>query len=426
VKGRQKKKKKDDNPLPPPPPPTKPVNPPPLKSTPVMQPILQKKQVPPPAPVIVKDMKPISSTIKDGEKPKYSQVTSQSVSAVAKKPVVTPTAPLSPRTSNSTSTIDSKLQSSRINTIPESTNSDLLNGISSLRVTSDRIETNNNDLSYLNAFFPQNTLSQSIPGLIDNFLGAPISNDAKISRTSTPPLSTMAPPGLGLGLGATSAPPGLGLGIGTSNVNFCPSCGSKLQQSHRFCYNCGSDIKTSVSEVAPDTLSSANRLSGILGDSNNLYMQPTQTASTISSSPFLDTWNLPIPTSQPISIPGLPTSSSQGNFSMKEDLSFNVFGTKDSGDSDILAINSMLTSDAPPFIPASMKTQPPKGLSIPSKSTSSSWEDPSLSSSFGNVNMLMSFLGDDDSSKAPAADQKSQQAKKDTSRLGIFNKGGYI
>ena len=432
VKSRQKKKKKDDisnN--------VKPVNPPPvpIKSTPLPQPVIQKKLVPPPAPAIVKDIKPVSSIVmKDGEKPKYSQVTSQSVSAVGKKPTETITAPSILRSGNTTNASDSKLQSNRINAIPEPTKSDILNGISSLRVTSDKMDTKTNDLSYLNTFFPPNTFSQSIPGLIDNFLGAPITNDAQINRTSTPPLSSMAPPGLGLGLGTTTAPPGLGLGLGTTtapplgvgstSVNFCPSCGSKLQQSHRFCYNCGSDIKTYIAEVAPDSLSSAGRLSGILGD-NNLYKQSTTTAaSTIAASPFLDTWNLPMPTSQPMSIPGL-SSSSQANFSMKEDLSFNVFGTKDTSDSDILAINSMLTSDAPPFIPASLKTQANAGLNMSSKSTSSTWEDPSLSSSFGNVGMLMSFLGDDDASKAPTVDQKSQK-EKETSRLGMFNKGGYI
>ena len=113
---------------------------------------------------------------------------------------------------------------------------------------------------------------------------------------------------------------------------------------------------------------------------------------------------------------------------MNDDRNFNVFSNKETSDSDILAINTMLTSDAPVFVPASLKTQSNTslgglGVSTQSKST---WEDPALSS-FGNVNMLMSFLGDDDSALKGSGDQKPQQKESQgSSRLGIFNKSGYI
>lgn len=405
-KSRQKKKKKEENLAKPQPPPVQ-------KSAP--QPVQKKPTVPPPAPLLVsKDIKPVSSIVlKDGEKPKYSQVTSQSVNAAKK-----PTAPATTRSGSTGSTIDSKLLSpTGIKSVPTiASNNDILNSMSNLRVTPDTID-GKNDLSYLNSFFPQNKFAPSIPGLIDNFLGGSSAIDAK-SNAFNSSLSTTAPPGLGLGP-SSAAPPGLGLGPPTAAspaVKFCPSCGSKLQQSHRFCWNCGSDIKTSVAEVASDAiLSKASMgLSGILGD-NNLYNQQSAT-----SLPFLDTWNLPIApisSSQQMSIPGL--SPTQGNFSVNEDLGFNVFSNKES--SDILSINSMLTSDAAPFVPASLKTQsnPLGGLGMQNKSNSNAWGIP-------NVDMLMSFLGDEDASKN-AADQKSKAEVQGSSRLGgIFNKGGYI
>jgi hypothetical protein len=172
--------------------------------------------------------------------------------------------------------------------------------------------------------------------------------------------------------------------------------------------------------VSPDPIASKSiGLSGILGESS-LYKQSSAT-----SSPFLDPWSLPLSASTN-SIPGLP--STQGSFSMNDDRNFNVFSNKETSDSDILAINTMLTSDAPVFVPASLKTQSNTslgglGVSTQSKST---WEDPALSS-FGNVNMLMSFLGDDDSALKGSGDQKPQQKESQgSSRLGIFNKSGYI
>jgi hypothetical protein len=156
-------------------------------------------------------------------------------------------------------------------------------------------------------------------------------------------------------------------------------------------------------------------------------------STSMSSSAFSNTWGLPIPPSsqsiqQPISI----------SAPLKSDRSLNTFGKDASNDSDILALNSMLTfaADAPPFIPASMKQSQSQqsntsigNMGMQSKNTTTinnnnNWEDPN---SYGNVNMLMSFLGDDEGPKLPTDQQRPRQNDASgTSRLGIFNKGGYI
>ena len=71
-----------------------------------------------------------------------------------------------------------------------------------------------------------------------------------------------------LQVGSLPAPPGLGV---KPTINFCPFCGNKLQQGHRFCGNCGERIPGAELPVPmPSTLHSSMQIAGQI-----MPLQPT-------------------------------------------------------------------------------------------------------------------------------------------------------